>query len=91
MMTRNFERGGRPGGDKRGSAASRRKRKAWLLATYGDGVTCTCTHCPTVLDFATIEADRIIPGGSYRRDNIQPACRACNLARSNNVNWSNGK
>jgi 5-methylcytosine-specific restriction endonuclease McrA len=53
-----------------------------MLATWGDGVKCPCVHCEAMLTYETVEADRIVPGGSYRRDNIQPACRACNLARS---------
>jgi len=82
----------RAGGDKRGSAASRRARKTWLLsqpqwqdASKGTvpGESCMCVfECGTVLTFATVEADRIIAGGSYRRGNVQPACRPCNLAKS---------
>lgn len=78
----------RHGGDKRGSAADRRARKNWMLSHYGNGETCNCVHCGVTLSFNTVEADRIIPGGSYRRDNVQPACRGCNLDRSDNVNWS---
>jgi 5-methylcytosine-specific restriction endonuclease McrA len=83
----------RAGGDKRGSAATRRARKLWLLCVIedrtlgwapfgGNGETVPCVFCRKSLTFATIEADRIIPGGSYRRENVQPACRPCNLARS---------
>jgi hypothetical protein len=73
----------RAGGDKRGSSADRRRRREWLLATFGDGEIAPCWWgCGRDLDQATVEADRIIPGGSYRRDNIVPACRPCNLARS---------
>jgi hypothetical protein len=79
----------RHGGDHRGSAASRRARKNWMLATWGDGVTCLCVHgCGTVLTFATVEADRRDPGGSYARHNVQPACRSCNLARSDDASWA---
>ena len=78
----------RHGGDHRGSAAARRARKAWMLLTFGDGDSCACKHCQIVLTFATVEADRIIPGGAYARWNIQPACRRCNLARSNNLEWT---
>lgn len=77
----------RPGGEKRGSAADRRARKLWMLATWGTGKTCPCVHCGKRLNYETVEADRIVPGGSYRRENVQPACRACNLARSNNLDW----
>lgn len=84
----------RNGGDHRGSAASRRARKLWLLGAIedrtlgwapfgGNGTTVKCAlGCGEVLTFATVEADRIIPGGSYRRENVQPACRPCNLAKS---------
>lgn len=82
----------RAGGDKRGNAAARRARKHWLLsqpqwqdASKGTvpGESCMCVfQCGTVLTYATVEADRIIAGGSYRRGNVQPACRPCNLARS---------
>jgi 5-methylcytosine-specific restriction endonuclease McrA len=59
-----------------------------MLATFGDGTTCPCAHCSRPLTFATVEADRIVPGGSYRRENVQPACRPCNLGRSNSVTWT---
>ena len=78
----------RAGGEKRGNSYARRARKLWMLATWGDGVKCPCVHCDAVLDYDTVEADRIIPGGSYRRDNVQPACRSCNLSRSDNASWS---
>lgn len=78
----------RHGGDKRGSAADRRARKNWMLSHYGNGEACGCVHCGATLTFNTVEADRIIPGGSYRRDNVQPSCRGCNLDRSDNINWS---
>lgn len=86
-------RGPRHGGDHRGSAASRRARKTWLLSPDagfgGDGTTVPCAHrCGAVLTFATVEADRIIPGGPYARHNVQPACRDCNLARSDNLAWT---
>lgn len=77
----------RHGGEKRGNSYARRARKHWMLATWGDGTTCQCVHCQVELNFDTVEADRIIPGGSYRRDNVQPACRACNLDRSNKTDW----
>lgn len=77
----------RHGGDHRGSAQSRRARKYWMLATWGDGTKCPCIHCGAMLDFASVEADRIIPGGPYARHNVQPACRSCNLARSDDSAW----
>ena len=78
----------RPGGEKRGNSTDRKRRKLWMLVAWGDGVKAPCTHCSMMLDYDSIEADRIVPGGSYRRDNIQPACRLCNLSRSNNASWS---
>lgn len=77
----------RPGGEKRGNSKDRARRKMWMLEQWGDGRTCPCVHCGTTLAYATVEADRIVPGGSYRRDNVQPACRECNLARSDDENW----
>lgn len=66
-----------------GSAADRRKRKQWLLDTFGDGVKAPCSFgCGTEVTFDTVTVDRFpIPGyegGSYRRDNIRPACAKCN-------------
>jgi 5-methylcytosine-specific restriction endonuclease McrA len=81
----------RRGGEKRGSSYQRRARKVWMLSAFGDGTTCKCVHCGVSLTFATVEADRKVPGGSYRRENVQPACRRCNAQRSNNPNWRKPK
>jgi hypothetical protein len=82
----------RHGGEKRGNSYARRARKLWMLSIAagfgGDGVKVPCVHCGMMLDFNTVEADRIIPGGSYRRENVQPADRACNLSRSNDAAWT---
>lgn len=67
----------RNGDDKRGRAADRRRRKTWMLAFFGPN----CVHCGCELTFATAEQDRIIPGGPYNRQNIQPSCRPCNIRR----------
>jgi hypothetical protein len=84
----------RAGGDKRGSTNDRFRRKLWLIGAIedpslgfapfdGDGSKVMCFWgCGRELNLYTVEADRIVPGGSYRRDNIVPACRPCNLARS---------
>lgn len=86
----------RAGGDKRGSSGDRKRRRAWMVSTAagrmvdgvlvlfgGDGQSVPCWwQCGRRVDETTVEADRIITGGSYRRDNIVPACRPCNLARS---------
>jgi len=69
----------RNGGDKRGKAIDRRQRKKWLLWKFN----AKCVHCQKELTFGTIEADRIIPGGSYARTNIQASCRSCNIRRGN--------
>lgn len=77
----------RAGGEKRGNSYDRKARKLWMLSTFGDGTKCPCTHCHAMLGYAEVEADRIIPGGRYSHDNVQPACRGCNLARSNDPTW----
>jgi hypothetical protein len=78
----------RPGGE-RGNSAQRRARKGYLLTLWGNGENCLCIYgCGTILTFATVEADRIIAGGSYRRENVIPACRVCNVARSDKTLWS---
>jgi len=92
ILSNTFAKGGRSGGDLRGNSAARKARKGYLLVQFGDGVLCPCIYgCGRVLDCATVEADRIIPGsegGSYRRENIIPACRRCNAARQDRSLWS---
>jgi len=64
----------------RGSSADRRRRREYLINTFGDGNTCVCSHCPAVLTVSTVNVDRIIPGwqgGTYRRENIRPSCWPC--------------
>jgi 5-methylcytosine-specific restriction endonuclease McrA len=42
---------------------------------------CRCYRCGRLLTVDTVTVDRIIPGcrgGTYRRDNIRPACGPCN-------------
>lgn len=57
--------------------------------TYLEGVglefqvlaTCRCFRCGCLLVDGTLTVDRIIPGrdgGTYRRNNIRPACGGCN-------------
>lgn len=72
----------------RGSSYERRRRKCYLLATFGDGISVTCYRCPRVLLYSTVESDRIIPGvlkGRYTRDNIRPCCGDCNRETGNAV------
>jgi hypothetical protein len=42
---------------------------------------CRCFRCGKLLTVYTVTVDRIKPGckgGTYRRDNIRPACSTCN-------------
>ena len=84
--------------DARGNSYDKRARKRWLLgqvadrdlgmAPYGgDGTTVPCVHCLEPLTFETVESDRIEPGGTYARTNVQPSCRHCNASRGDNPNW----
>lgn len=49
---------------------------------HGEGImACRCYRCGMLLEFSTVTVDRIVPGckgGTYRRDNIRPACSPCN-------------
>lgn len=75
----------RAGGEKRGNSRDRRARKVWMLATFDpdlgpDHARCRLgisDRCLGLLDLATVTADRIVRGGSYRRENCQPACAPC--------------
>ncbi len=48
----------------------------------GQGVpACRCYRCGDLLTLETLTVDRRVPkalGGTYRRDNIRPACGTCN-------------
>lgn len=86
----------RAGGDRRGSNGDRRRRREWLVSPIagreveglwvpfgGNGETVPCWwKCGRELTELTVEADRVVAGGTYRHENIVPACRPCNLARS---------
>jgi hypothetical protein len=54
----------------------------FLETTLGEGIpACRCYRCGCVLTAETVTVDRIKPGcrgGTYRRDNIRPACGPCN-------------
>jgi hypothetical protein len=42
---------------------------------------CRCYRCGCLLTVETVTVDRIIPGclgGTYKRNNIRPACGTCN-------------
>lgn len=66
----------------RGSAATRRARKIWLLDTFGNGTVASCVECLNLVDFNSVTADRYpVPGclgGTYARGNIRPMCGRCN-------------
>lgn len=51
-------------------------------APFGMGApACRCYRCGTLLTVDIVTVDRIIPGckgGTYRRNNIRPACAPCN-------------
>jgi hypothetical protein len=95
----------RAGGDKRGSSADRRARRRWLvspaagiakdgefIAFGGNGHEVPCYWgCGRIVDETTVEADRLVPGSSYRRGMIVPACRPCNLARSDDGDLTPGE
>lgn len=75
-------RRGTSNSNRRGGSDDRRRRRQWLVEHYGDGefVACYLQHhpkCQYVLDVDTVSVDRLNPGGSYGRDNIQPACSPC--------------
>lgn len=43
---------------------------------------CRCYRCGELLTESTVTVDRIVPGcrgGTYRRNNIRPACLQCNI------------
>lgn len=78
----------RPGGERRGNSQDRARRRAWLLEAYAEDdlpagqVRCqlaSSAFCLEVVDATTLTVDRVTPGGSYARYNIQPACRPCQL------------
>lgn len=49
-------------------------------ATVEQIPACRCYRCGILLTEDTVSPDRIIPGcegGTYRRENIRPACEAC--------------
>lgn len=85
---------GTSNGNATGSNEDRRRRRQWLVDTFGwrlpdgTGVVC-CYRCAVPLlehDDPTapgqaLTVDRIVPGclgGRYVRENIRPACAPCN-------------
>lgn len=75
----------RSGGDMRGNSRDRGARTRKLLAEFGNGETCPCVYCDTVLTAATLTQDKIYTGdqgGRYVYANLLPACITCNQRRS---------
>jgi hypothetical protein len=68
--------------DRRGAARNRRARKRYLLNEFGDGKTCPCIWCGITLNWATLQQDRLVPGGPYSKANVLPSCGPCNIARN---------
>jgi hypothetical protein len=79
------------GPDQRGNSKDRKRRKEWLLETFGDGTMAPCSFedCDTMLTFETVTADRFPlsgkEGGRYIRGNIRPACGHCNSSDGQRV------
>lgn len=87
-------RRGKSNSDQRGSARDRRRRRAWLVETFGiprkrDGekTMVKCHHCPRVMRaaYGAWEIDRYPicghDGGRYVQGNIVVACPDCNRDR----------
>ena len=80
--------------DMRGSAKDRKARKLWLLSPAagfgGNGTMVPCAmkidaRCQEIVDFESMEVDRIVPGcfgGRYVRGNVRPSCWICNNTAS---------
>lgn len=92
----------RPGGEKRGSSYTRRRRRTRLLREFDpdlgpDKARChlfgLSERCLGVVDIHTLTVDRIEPGGSYCADNTRPACAPCQhvqgalITRERRLQW----
>lgn len=94
--TRPASRRGTSNGNATGSSEDRRRRRAYLVDTFGwrlpDGTGLVCCYlCEVVLlehedpdaPGQAVTVDRIVPGcqgGRYVRGNIRPACGPCNTS-----------
>ena len=74
-----------PAGPWRQAVESDATTNQWCLASELPHATivptCRCYRCGELLTVDTVTVDRIIPGcqgGTYRRNNIRPACGTCN-------------
>ena len=75
---------GRAGGEFRGSSKDRRASRERLATEFGDGTYAPCVHCGVKLYVDDVTRDKIIPGeegGTYRHENLIPACASCNKSR----------
>jgi 5-methylcytosine-specific restriction endonuclease McrA len=92
VLTKTFANGGRShNGGARPNSYQRRANRHFLLREFGNGETCNCVYCGEILDYATIEVDRLkagADGGGYTRDNIVPACKPCNRRRGKRSVWA---
>jgi 5-methylcytosine-specific restriction endonuclease McrA len=68
----------------RGNTHDRRMRRLFLLSPEsgfgGNNVYVPCWECGTLVDYASMVVDRIVPGcrgGGYQRWNIRPQCHTC--------------
>lgn len=55
---------------------------------------CRCYRCGDLMTVSTLTVDRIIPGcqgGTYRRDNIRPACSFCNSSTGSRLHHDSKK
>jgi hypothetical protein len=84
----------RAGGDRRGSNTQRKRRAKLLVEQFGDGATCPCADCGQrlagdkttgdKLGLEVLTQDKILVGtlgGSYKIENLIPACLDCNQSR----------
>lgn len=81
----------RPGGDQRGNVTDRKRRKLWLIDTFGDGAFVACRYCWITLEYSTLTVDRIVPGrdgGRYIRGNIQASCGGCANRQGAEIRWA---
>lgn len=85
---------GTTNGNARGSSYERRRRRAWIMEAWASDLPgfVRCYRCggflfnpdappAAVAGTYPLTIDRIIPGcqgGTYRRNNIRPACGTCN-------------
>lgn len=62
--------------------------------TEGAHPACRCYRCGVLLTVDTLTVDRIVPGcrgGTYRRENIRPACQTCNSSTGATTRRKAGK